>query len=125
MKSSLYLIIAGIALTACTSNLVPSKHSVCSVSTSLQHVSLASGSHAAVIDGNSPDPDNIGATPVLLARLDKAEAANRLVDISHTCDLDPLRNKARYQIDPENESRRQTQSLFTDSGTSNIPTEFF
>lgn len=104
MKSLINIIAAGFTLTACSSasinngQLKPSP---------LNHVNLPSGTLAVVIDGNSPDPDDIGATPVLLALLDKADAADRLVHISHSCDLDPFRNKARYQIDPANESRRQ------------------
>ena len=104
MKSFINLVVTGFALSACNSasinngQLKPSP---------LNHVNLPSGTLAVVIDGNSPDPDDIGASPVLLALLDTAGAADRLVHISHSCDLDPFRNKARYQIDPENESRRQ------------------
>ena len=104
MKSLINLVVAGFALSACNSASIINKHSE---SSTLEHVNLPSGTLAVVIDGNSPDPDDIGATPVLLALLDKADAADRLVHISHSCDLDPFRNKARYQIDPVNESRRQ------------------
>ena len=65
------------------------------------------GRLAIVIDGNSPDPDDIGATPVMLALLQETGLSSRLVHLSHSCDLDPFRNKARYQIDAENEMRRQ------------------
>lgn len=104
MKSLVNVIVAGFVLSACSSATIVNKQSE---SPNLEHVNLPSGTLAVVIDGNSPDPDDIGATPVLLALLDRANAADRLVHISHSCDLDPFRNKARYQIDPENESRRQ------------------
>ena len=67
------------------------------------------GRLAIVIDGNSPDPDDIGATPVMLALLQDTGLSSRLVHLSHSCDLDPFRNKARYQIDAENEMRRQNK----------------
>ncbi|WP_269520459.1 hypothetical protein [Alteromonas sp. BMJM2] len=104
MKSLINIVAASIVLSACNPASLTAKQAE---SLSLQHINLPSGTLAVVIDGNSPDPDDIGATPVLLALLDKANAADRLVHISHSCDLDPFRNKARYQIDPENESRRQ------------------
>lgn len=104
VKSLVNVIVAGLVLSACSSATIVNKQSE---SPNLEHVNLPSGTLAVVIDGNSPDPDDIGATPVLLALLDRANAADRLVHISHSCDLDPFRNKARYQIDPENESRRQ------------------
>ncbi|MFA3792025.1 hypothetical protein AB6T38_12980 [Aliiglaciecola sp. SL4] len=74
-----------------------------------QNITPPKGRLAIVIDGNSPDPDDIGATPVMLALLQKTGMSNRLVHLSHSCDLDPFRNKARYQIDPENEIRRQNK----------------
>jgi hypothetical protein len=64
------------------------------------------GRLAVVIDGNSPDPDDIGATPVMFGLLKQAGLSDRLVHVSHSCDLDPFRNKGR-QIDAENEARRQ------------------
>lgn len=73
----------------------------------LDTVKPPQGRLAVVIDGNSPDPDDIGATPVMFALLQQTGLSDRLVHISHSCDLDPFRNKARYQIDPENEARRQ------------------
>ncbi|RDV24472.1 hypothetical protein DXV75_13690 [Alteromonas aestuariivivens] len=109
MKSVLQLILVSTALSACTS--IPNKQHKEAPSKpesiAYEHISLPPGNLAVVIDGNSPDPDDIGATPVLLALLQKAQASGRLVHISHSCDLDPFRNKARYQIDAENESRRQ------------------
>jgi len=104
VKSLINIVAASIVLSACNPVSPTSKQAEPSP---LQHVNLPAGTLAVVIDGNSPDPDDIGATPVLLALLDKANASDRLVHISHSCDLDPFRNKARYQIDSENESRRQ------------------
>ncbi|MDG6100016.1 hypothetical protein EXU34_21380 [Alteromonas sp. ZYF713] len=104
MKTLINLVVASFILSACNSASLTSKQAELSPPA---HIKLPKGTLAAVIDGNSPDPDDIGATPVLLALLDKADAADKLVHISHSCDLDPFRNKARYQIDPENESRRQ------------------
>jgi hypothetical protein len=104
VKSFINIVVAGFVLTACNPASTTSRQTE---PEPLQHINLPNGTLAVVIDGNSPDPDDIGATPVLLALLNKANAADRLVHISHSCDLDPFRNKARYQIDPENESRRQ------------------
>ncbi|GFD94490.1 hypothetical protein KUL156_39100 [Alteromonas sp. KUL156] len=104
MKILSNVVVASFALTACTPISITSEQFK---SSTPKYINLPSGTLAVVIDGNSPDPDDIGATPVLLALLEKANAADRLVHISHSCDLDPFKNKARYQIDPENESRRQ------------------
>ncbi|WP_246036974.1 hypothetical protein [Thalassotalea litorea] len=73
----------------------------------LDHVNPPEGRLAIVIDGNSPDPDDIGATPVIFGLLHHSGLEQRLVHVSHSCDLDPFTNKARYQIDKDNEQRRQ------------------
>ena len=65
------------------------------------------GRLAIVLDGNSPDPDDIGATPVAMALLQQTDLADRLVHLSHSCDLDPFRNKGIQRIDEKNELRRQ------------------
>ncbi|WP_440877110.1 hypothetical protein [Thalassotalea sp. PLHSN55] len=65
------------------------------------------GRLAVVIDGNSPDPDDIGATPVMFALLNKTGLNETLVHLSHSCDLDPFRNKGKQQINAVNELRRQ------------------
>lgn len=39
--------------------------------------------------------------------LNKAGLRNKLVHLSHSCDLDPFRNKGKQQINAENELRRQ------------------
>ena len=72
----------------------------------LDKIKPPKGRLAIVIDGNSPDPDDIGATPVMLGLLQQSGLTNRLVHLSHSCDLDPFKNKGR-QIDAENEARRQ------------------
>lgn len=45
------------------------------------------GRIAVVADGNSPDPDDLGATAVSLALLRATGYADRLVHYSHSCDL--------------------------------------
>ncbi|MFC1520230.1 hypothetical protein ACFL6Z_11000 [Pseudomonadota bacterium] len=75
-------------------------------SVELDSVTPPNGRLAIVIDGNSPDPDDIGATPVMFGLLQQTQLADRLVHVSHSCDLDPFKNKG-HQIDPVNEARRQ------------------
>lgn len=65
------------------------------------------GRLAVVIDGNSPDPDDVGATPVMFGLLKQANLTERLVHLSHSCDLDPFKNKGVQRIDAKNERRRQ------------------
>ncbi|MDU0352516.1 hypothetical protein RS130_00105 [Paraglaciecola aquimarina] len=72
----------------------------------LDSIHAPKGRLAVVIDGNSPDPDDIGATPVMFGLLKKSGLRDRLVHLSHSCDLDPTRNKG-YQIGKEDELRRQ------------------
>lgn len=72
----------------------------------LDSINPPKGRLAVVIDGNSPDPDDIGATPVMLGLLQKADLNDRLVHLSHSCDLDPTKNKG-YQIGKADELRRQ------------------
>lgn len=109
MKTAFHIAFTSLVLSACSTHAdIQNRNRALVVPQSvLEQVNLPHGKLAVVIDGNSPDPDDIGATPVLLALLDKAQASDRLVHISHSCDLDPFRNKARYQIDAENEMRRQ------------------
>ncbi len=66
-----------------------------------------SGRLAIVADGNSPDPDDIGATAVMFGLLSKAGLNDRLVHLSHSCDLNPFRNPGIQKIDMLNELRRQ------------------
>jgi hypothetical protein len=73
----------------------------------LDKISPPKGRLAVVIDGNSPDPDDVGATPTMLGILKSTGLTDRLVHISHSCDLDPFRNKGKQQINAENELRRQ------------------
>ena len=65
------------------------------------------GRLAIVADGNSPDPDDIGATAVMFGLLGKAGLNERLVHLSHSCDLNPFRNPGIQKIDAANELRRQ------------------
>lgn len=73
----------------------------------LDKINAPNGRLAVVADGNSPDPDDIGATPVIFGLLQQSGLADRLVHASHSCDLDPFRNKAKHQIGPADETRRQ------------------
>lgn len=75
-------------------------------SVQLDSINPPKGRLAVVIDGNSPDPDDIGATPVMFGLLKQSGLSERLVHISHSCDLDPFRNKGR-QINAQDEARRQ------------------
>lgn len=72
----------------------------------LDSIAAPKGRLAIVVDGNSPDPDDIGASPVMFALLQKSGLSQRLVHFSHSCDLDPFKNKGR-QINAKDESRRQ------------------
>ncbi|EMI16940.1 hypothetical protein RMSM_06141 [Rhodopirellula maiorica SM1] len=60
------------------------------------------GRLAIVADGNSPDPDDIGATAVIFGLLKAANLNDRLVYLSHSCDLKPS-----ARISPADERRRQ------------------
>lgn len=60
------------------------------------------GRLAIVADGNSPDPDDIGATAVIFGLLDKSGLSERLVHVSHSCDLQPT-----DRISVADERRRQ------------------
>ncbi|MBD1388633.1 hypothetical protein IC617_04255 [Neiella sp. HB171785] len=73
----------------------------------LDVVNAPAGRLAVVADGNSPDPDDIGATPIMFAMLQKAKLSDRLVHLSHSCDLDPSQNKGKQQIDAVSEVTRQ------------------
>ncbi|MBK1825466.1 DUF5060 domain-containing protein [Haloferula rosea] len=77
---------------------------ICS-STSL--VRPPAGRIAYVADGNSPDPDDIGANAVVFGLLDGAGLQDRLVHFSHSCDLNPLATGGSQSIDASNEQRRQ------------------
>lgn len=60
------------------------------------------GRLAVVADGNSPDPDDIGATAVMFGLLNAADLRERLVHFSHSCDLKPT-----TRIPAADELRRQ------------------
>jgi hypothetical protein len=52
-----------------------------------QNIVPPAGRLAIVADGNSPDPDDLGATAVTLAVLRATGLEDRLVHYSHSCDL--------------------------------------
>lgn len=60
------------------------------------------GRLAIVADGNSPDPDDIGATAVIFGLLKATGVNDRLVHLSHSCDLKPTE-----RISAADELRRQ------------------
>ena len=70
-------------------------------------ISPPQGRIAIIADGNSPDPDDIGAIAVMFGILNRSGLNDRLVHLSHSCDLDPFRNKGIQKIDVLNELRRQ------------------
>ncbi len=70
-------------------------------------VSPPKGRLAVVADGNSPDPDDIGATAVMFGILSQAKLTDRLVHLSHSCDLDPFKGQSRQTINAQDEQRRQ------------------
>ncbi len=68
------------------------------------------GRLALVLDGNSPDPDDIGATSVMFGLLAATGLSDRLVHLSHSCDLEPSfigESDARHKISRQDEKRRQ------------------
>ncbi|MDF1814191.1 MAG: hypothetical protein P1V20_18445 [Verrucomicrobiales bacterium] len=67
------------------------------------------GRLAIVADGNSPDPDDIGATAVMFGILKGADLRDRLVHLSHSCDLDPFTNPDNQTISAPDEQRRQSK----------------
>ncbi|MDB4537596.1 LamG domain-containing protein, partial [Akkermansiaceae bacterium] len=67
------------------------------------------GRLAIVSDGNSPDPDDIGAKAVMFGILNGAGLQDRLVHVSHSCDLNPFLNPGNQSIDAPNELRRQNK----------------
>lgn len=60
------------------------------------------GRIAIVADGNSPDPDDIGATAVMFGLFEATDLRDRLVHLSHSCDLKPAK-----RISAADERRRQ------------------
>ncbi len=74
---------------------------------SLSIVKPPDGRIALVSDGNSPDPDDIGAKAVFFGILQASGYSDRLVHLSHSCDLDPFLSSGSQTIDATNELRRQ------------------
>jgi len=71
---------------------------------------------AVVADGNSPDPDDIGATAVSLALLKAFGIEKDLVYYSHSCDLDPF-SGSRQTINAREELNRQRLMQTSCDGT--------
>jgi hypothetical protein len=59
------------------------------LTTSTDLIKPPAGRLAVVADGNSADPDDIGATAVMFGILKGSGLRERLVHLSHSCDLDP------------------------------------
>lgn len=112
-------LLIAITTISCTANVANNTNTAVIANNELAEiVNAPKGRLAIVIDGNSPDPDDIGATPVMLALLQQTKLADRLVHLSHSCDLDPFRNKGKQQINAVNESRRQkVLDELSDKGT--------
>jgi len=72
------------------------------LSTSAALIKPPVGRLAIVADGNSPDPDDIGATAVMFGILSGAGLQDRVVHLSHSCDLVKASN-----ISAADELRRQ------------------
>lgn len=77
------------------------------LTTSTSMIRPPAGRIAYVADGNSPDPDDIGANAVVFGLLGSAGLQDRLVHFSHSCDLNPLATGGSQSIDATNELRRQ------------------
>lgn len=72
---------------------------------------------AYVADGNSPDPDDIGATAASIALMRAVGLEDKLVYCAHSCDLDPFKNPGRQSINREQEANRQRILQETCDGT--------
>lgn len=78
------------------------------ITTSTSLIKPPPGRIAYVADGNSPDPDDIGANAVVFGLFAGSKRQDRLVHFSHSCDLDPFSNPGSSQsIDATHELRRQ------------------
>jgi hypothetical protein len=78
------------------------------LTTSTSLIKPPPGRIAYVADGNSPDPDDIGANAVVFGLFAGSNLRDRLVHFSHSCDLNPFSNTGSSQsIDAPNELRRQ------------------
>jgi hypothetical protein len=69
------------------------------------------GRLAIVVDGNSPDPDDIGATAVIFGLLNASGLKDRLVHLSHSCDLKPI---DRISVTDELRRQKVLHQLCTD-----------
>lgn len=89
----------------------PNNNDSCSLPTITNNSSIA-----VVADGNSPDPDDIGATAVSLALLKAFGLEKDLVYYSHSCDLDPF-SGSRQTINAQQERNRQQLMQTSCDGT--------
>ena len=108
MKSlkSVEIFVAAV-LAICVSACAPSGSEKGERTEAIRIIKAPEGRLAIVADGNSPDPDDIGATAVMFGLLSKTGLSDRLVHLSHSCDLNPFRNPGIQKIDAPNELRRQ------------------
>jgi len=71
---------------------------------------------AVVADGNSPDPDDIGATAASLALIRALGEEKNLIYYAHSCDLDPF-SGSKHTITPAQELDRQKLMQTSADGT--------
>lgn len=83
----------------------------CSLPTVINNSSIA-----VVADGNSPDPDDIGATAVTLAMMKALGVEKDLVYYSHSCDLKPFEGSSQT-ITVDQEAERQVLMQNSCDGT--------
>ena len=77
MKALILILITTLLITACSSPLESQTDKQYEKFNYSTEVKIPKGHLAIVIDGNSPDPDDIGATPVMLKLLQRAGSCNR------------------------------------------------
>jgi len=76
----------------------------------------SNASIAVVADGNSPDPDDIGATAMSLAIMKSFGVSSDLVYYAHSCDLDPFSGSSQT-ITAQQELNRQELMQTAADGT--------
>lgn len=100
-----------VARTSNTSTTTNNNNNSCNLPTITNNSSIA-----VVADGNSPDPDDIGATAVSLALLKSFGIEKDLVYYSHSCDLDPFSGSSQT-INAQQERNRQQLMQTSCDGT--------
>lgn len=78
------------------------------IDSAVDSVRPPAGRLAIVADGNSPDPDDIGALAVIFGLLKCSGLNDRLVHLSHSCDLKPT---DRIPVADELRRQKKLQSL--------------